>query len=153
MCTLDNHTIFIQPTNKSNPKPNTMKNVYLRISQGILFFSLQLNNYNTLQALCPYGSPSRQVACDHCEVEMSRDSIHFTSQGRVDGSNEINIQYKFPYIARQQEERNLLFQNKTDLCQWLQSFFRYTYCYAEKLPYIRFYSVSKSIKWHYWYQI
>lgn len=81
-----------------------MKNVYLRISQGILFFSLQLFNYNTLQALCPYGSPSRQVAYDHYEVEMSRDSIHFTSQGRVDGSNEINIQYKFSYIARQQEE-------------------------------------------------
>mgnify|MGYP003477014532 FL=1 len=40
----------------------------------------------------------------HYEVEMSRDGIHFTNQGRVEGSNEINVSYKFPFTAMQQGE-------------------------------------------------
>lgn len=40
----------------------------------------------------------------HYEVEMSRDGTYFTNQGRVDGSNEANVSYSFPYITRQQRE-------------------------------------------------
>ncbi len=64
MYTIYNDTTFIPLTTKSNPKPKTMKNIYLRIFKGVLFFSLQLTSFNTVKAQCPYGFPSGQVAYD-----------------------------------------------------------------------------------------
>lgn len=48
----------------------------------------------------------------HYEVEMSRDGVHFTSQGTVNASNEFGFPYQFPFTSYDQNDVQHYFRIK-----------------------------------------